>query len=144
MRTFYLFEIKENILKNYKYNYEELYSMLLDIHEKSSEDIIICYDIFKSLVNPIDIEKYNNFIKKRNLSHENYIYYNDTHNINDYYTDESTKMFINNSHIKINTNKNVPSFFSDIRNFKNLFVCDFEHDDYFLLEEAIYSSCISV
>lgn len=144
MRTFYLFEIKDNILKNYKYNYEELYSMLLDIHEKSSEDIIICYDIFKSLVNPIDIEKYNNFIKKRNLSHENYIYYNDTHNINDYYTDESTKMFINNSHIKINTNKNVPSFFSDIRNFKNLFVCDFEHDDYFLLEEAIYSSCISV
>ena len=28
MRTFYLFEIKENILKNYKNNYEELYSLL--------------------------------------------------------------------------------------------------------------------
>lgn len=144
MRTFYLFEIKDSILKNFKYNYEELYSILFDIHQKSNEDIIICYDIFKSIVNPINIEKYNQYIKKRNISHENYIYYNNTHNINDYYNDESTKMYINNSNIKIDTNKNVPSFFSDIRNFKNLFVCDFEHNDYFLLEEAIYTSCINV
>lgn len=144
MRTFYLFEIKENILKNYKYNYEELYSLLFDIHQKSSEDIVVCYEIFKSIVNPINKEIYNEFIKNRNIGHENYICYNYTHNINDYYTDESSKLLINNSHIKIDTNKNLPTFFKDIRNFKNVFVCDFEHNDYFLLEEALYTSCIVI
>ena len=63
--------------------------------------------------------------------------------INDFYFNESTKMIINNSHIKIKTNKNVPSFFYNIRNFKNIFVCDFNNHDYFLLEDTIYSSCIS-
>ena len=32
MRTFYLFDVKENILKNYRNNYEELYSLLESIH----------------------------------------------------------------------------------------------------------------
>ena len=44
MRTFYLFDVKENILKNYRNNYEELYGLLESIHsmaglhtEQSSE-----------------------------------------------------------------------------------------------------------
>ena len=31
MRTFYLFQIKEGVLKNYKNNYEELYNLLESI-----------------------------------------------------------------------------------------------------------------
>ena len=89
------------------------------------------------------IDKYNDYIKKNNLGKENYICYNYTHTINDFYFNESTKMIINNSHIKIKTNKNVPSFFYNIRNFKNIFVCDFNNHDYFLLEDTIYSSCIT-
>ncbi len=143
MRTFYLFEIKDRIIKNYRYNYEELYSLLQEIYTRSNDDIIVCYDIFKSIVNPINKEEYNNYIKKRNISSETYICYNNTHNINDYYNDENTKMLINNSHIKIDTNKNIPSFFKDMKEFRNLFVCDFDHHDYFMLKEA-YSSCISI
>ncbi len=137
MRTFYLFKIKKNILKNYKYNYEELFSLLEDIHLRSNEDIILCYEIFKSIVNPIDKDKYSEYIKEKNICHENYICYNNIHNINDYYDNENTKMLINNSYIKIDSNKNIPSFFFDMKSFKNLFVCDFEHHDYFLLEEII-------
>ena len=144
MRTFYLFEVKPNIIRNYKYNYDELYSILENIQRNFNEDIIVCYNIFKSIVNPINKEELNNYIKKRNIGSENYICYNDTHSINDYYNDETTKMIINNSHIKINTNKNLPTFFNDIRQIKNIFVCDFEHHDYFLLEEALYTSCITV
>lgn len=143
MRTFYLFDVKENILKNYRNNYEELYSLLESIHYLKTEDIILGFNIYQRIVNPMKKEEYNDYIKKNNLGKENYIYYNYTHTINDFYFNESTKMIINNSHIKIKTNKNVPSFFYNIRNFKNIFVCDFNNHDYFLLEDTIYSSCIT-
>lgn len=141
MRTFYLFDVKENILKNYRNNYEELYSLLESIHYLKTEDIILGFNIYQRIVNPMKKEEYNDYIKKNNLGKENYICYNYTHTINDFYFNESTKMIINNSHIKIKTNKNVPSFFYNIRNFKNIFVCDFNNHDYFLLEDTIYSSC---
>lgn len=143
MRTFYLFDIKENILKNYKNNYEELYTLLESIHYLKTEDIVLGFNIFQKIVNPMKKEIYNEYIKKNNIEKENYICYNYTHTINDFYYNESSKMVINNSHIKIKTNKNVPSFFYNIRNLKNIFVCDFNNHDYFLLEETIYTSCIT-
>lgn len=143
MRTFYLFDVKENILKNYRNNYEELYGLLESIHYLKTEDIILGFNIYQRIVNPMKKEEYNDYIKKNNLGKENYMCYNYTHTINDFYFNESTKMIINNSHIKIKTNKNVPSFFYNIRNFKNIFVCDFNNHDYFLLEDTIYSSCIT-
>lgn len=143
MRTFYLFDVKENILKNYRNNYEELYSLLESIHYLKTEDIILGFNIYQRIVNPMKKEEYNDYIKKNNLGKENYICYNYTHTINDFYFNESTKMIINNSHIKIKTNKNVPSFFYNIRNFKNIFVCDFNNHDYFLLQDTIYTSCIT-
>ena len=143
MREFYLCEIKDNIRKNFKNNYEELFSLLESIHYLKSEDIILGYNIFNNLVVPIKKDEYNNYIKDNNLDNESYICYNYTHTINDFYFNESTKMTINNSHIKIKTNKNIPSFFYNLRNFKNLFVCDFNHHDYFILGETIYNSCIN-
>lgn len=137
MRTFYLFEVKDNIIRNYRNNYEELYDMLLNIHNLKSEDIVLGYNIFSSIVVPLNRESYNQYIKENNLDNENYICYNYTHTINDFYNDEATKMIINNSHIKIKTNKNAPSFFYNIRNFKNIFVCDFDNHDYFLLDNNI-------
>ena len=144
MRTYYLFDIKESVLKNYKNNYDELYELLESIYKLKNEDLILGYDIFSKIVNPIDKDLMSNYIKNKNLESENYICYNYTHIINDFYNDESTKMHINNSHIKIKTNKNAPSFFYNIRNFDNIFVCDFYNKDYFLLEETIYNSCANV
>lgn len=144
MRIYYLFEIKENIIKNYKNNYDELFQLLESIYKLKEDDLILGYNIFNKIVNPIDKDNFNNYIKNKNISSENYICYDYTHIINDFYNDESTKLIINNSHIKIKTNKNAPSFFYNIRNFDNMFVCDFDHHDYFLLNDTVYNSCISV
>lgn len=144
MRTYYLFDIKESILKNYKNNYDELYELLESIYKLKNEDIILGYDIFSKVANPLNKDLMSNYIKNKNIESENYICYNYTHIINDFYNDESTKMIINNSHIKIKSNKNAPSFFYNIRNFENIFVCDFYNKDYFLLDETIYSSCANV
>lgn len=140
MRTFYLFEIKDNVLKNYKNSYEELYNLLENVHYLKTDDIVLGYKIFSSIVDSIDKDFYNEEIKHNNINNECYICYNYTHTINDFYNNESTKMIINNSHIKIKSNKNIPSFFYDIRKYKNIFVCDFNNCDYFLLNETVYSS----
>ena len=144
MRTYYLFEIKDIVLKNYKNNYNELYELLESIYKLKNEDIVLGYDIFAKVANQIDKDKISNYLRDKNIQSENYICYNYTHIINDYYSDESTRLSINNSHIKIKTNKNAPSFFYNIRNFNNIFVCDFYNRDYFLLQETIYSSCVNV
>ena len=78
------------------------------------------------------------------LKHKDDLYYDkkdNKHTINS--SNELSRLTINTTYLKIKTNKNVPSFFYNIRNFKNIFVCDFNNHDYFLLEDTIYSSCIT-
>lgn len=139
MREFYLFEIKSEVIKKFNDNYEGLYNVLFDIHYLKSEDIVLGFKIFDSIVKPMNKELFNQFIKEKNLSNESYMCYKDSHTINDFSYNETTKMIINNSHIKIKSNKNIPSFFYNIRKFRNIFVCDFDNHDYFLLDET----CIS-
>ena len=139
MRIYYLFEIKDKVLNNYKNNYEELYKLLESIRYLKTEDILLGYSIFNNIVIPIDKDKYNDYIKNENLNKDTYICYNYTHTINEFYSNESTKMIINNSHIRIKTNMNIPSFFFDIMNLNNIFVCDFDNKDYFLLNETIFN-----
>ena len=140
MRTFYLFELKEEIRKNFKNNYCDLYKILESIHYLKIEDVVLGYNIFNNLVCRIDRDFYNKKIKENNINSESYICYNYTHTINDYFNNENTKMIINKSFIKIKTNKNMPSFFYDIGMFKNVFVCDFKNNDYFLIKDTIYIS----
>ena len=144
MRTYYLFEVKEGVLRNYKNNYEELYGLLESINSLKTEDIVLGYNLFDRLVTPLKKGELNDYIRDNYINNENYICFDSTHTINDFYYNETTKMIINNSHIKIKTNKNTPSFFFDIRKFPNMFVCDFENRDFFLLKETINTSVVSV
>jgi len=139
VRVFYLFQIKKDILKEYKYKEGELYKLLKSIHYLKTEDIVLGYKIYNNIVNPIDKDDYNNFIKSKNKNKDSYIFYNYIHTINDFYFNESTKLIINNSFLKIKTNINIPSFFYDLRVFDNIFVCDFNNNDYFLLSDTVYS-----
>lgn len=136
MRIFYLFKIKRNVLKDYKNNYEELYKTLDYIHTLNEKDINLGYRIFNSLIVPIKKDEFNNYIKENNIGNDNYICFNYTHTINDFFYDESTKMIIKNTFIKIKSNKSFPLFFDNIKSFHNLFVCDFNNHDYFLLDDA--------
>lgn len=140
MRIFYLFEVKDDVLKKYKNNYEELFLMLGKIKNLREENLSYAYEIYDSLINLLDRDEFNLFIRHFNISNENYICYNYTHTINDFYNDEITKLKIYNSFIKINTNKNNPIFFNDLCKIRNIFVCDFDNYDYFILNQDILSN----
>ena len=84
MREFYLFEIKSEVIKKFHDNYEGLYNVLFDIHYLKSEDIVLGFKIFDSIVKPMNKELFNQFIKEKNLSNESYMCYKDSHTINDF------------------------------------------------------------
>ena len=63
MRTFYLFQIKDGVLKNYKNNYEELYNLLESIHYLKTEDIVLGFNIFDKIVSPMDKENVNDYMR---------------------------------------------------------------------------------
>ena len=54
--------------------------------------------------------------------------------INDYYTNEKSRMVVDKNFILITTTKEYPSFFKTIPK-KNFFVCDFQNKEYFWLEQ---------
>ena len=53
----------------------------------------------------------------------------------------TTKLIINNSHIKIKSNNLYPSFFKNLENIPYLFVCDFINMDYFFLKSVSSKNC---
>ena len=76
-----------------------------------------------------------------NYDNYNYTCYRSTHIINDFYKNETTKLAIKNSHMAINTNMVYPKFFNEIKNLKNIFICDFVNGDYFYLKKINLKEC---
>lgn len=135
VRIYYLFKIRDEIYKESKNNPEGIYKILESIYLMSNDDIVLGYNMFDKICLSVDKHNINTLVKEINSSNENYTNYNNTHIINDFLKDESTKLIINNSHMKIKSDKEYPTFFESIKNIPNLFVCDFINSDYFFLKD---------
>lgn len=141
MRIYYIFSIKSDIYEITKDKPQNLYNALEKIHLMSQEELSLSFKLYEKLVKAIDKQNIDLLIKSINKDNINYICFNNTHIINDFYTGENTKLIINNSYIKLKSNASYPSFFKDMKKIPNLFVCDFINMDYFYLSEI---SCSKV
>ena len=135
MRTFYLFKIKTNysiLTKNNPYN---LYKTLEEIYHLKKDEIKIAYDLFSQIRDTFNKELLDNNIYEYYKSKYTYTKINNTHIINDYYTDEKSKLTINPTYLLIRRTKQIPTFLRTITKKNNIFVCDFDNIDYFWLDE---------
>ena len=135
MRTFYLFKIKTNysiLTKNNPYN---LYKTLKEIYHLKKDEIKIAYDLFSQIRDTFNKELLDNNIYEYYKSKYTYTKINNTHIINDYYTDEKSKLTINPTYLLIRSTKQIPTFLRTITKKNNIFVCDFDNIDYFWLDE---------
>lgn len=135
MRTFYLFKIKTNysiLTKNNPYN---LYKTLEEIYHLKKDEIKIAYDLFSQIRDTFNKELLDNNIYEYYKSKYTYTKINNTHIINDYYTDEKSKLTINPTYLLIRSTKQIPTFLRTITKKNNIFVCDFDNIDYFWLDE---------
>jgi hypothetical protein len=144
MRIYYIFYVKEEIYDVTKNNPLRLYEALEKVHVMSNSNLPLSIKTYEKLVNPIDKKNIDLLIKNINEDNMNYMCFNNTHVINDFYTSENTKLILNNTYMKLKSNATFPSFLKDIRKIPNLFVCDLVNMDYFYLNEISSKSCVTV
>ena len=63
--------------------------------------------------------------------------------IKNLYSEEVTFLKIFHSHVKIKTNNDFSSFFESIKELNdNIFICDFDNQDFFWLNKIRYESIV--
>lgn len=135
MRVFYIYNVNDFFYEVYnKYPYK-LYKMLEDTYYTNRYDMMMSNSYYEAITNNFNKLFINNFLS---LNHSVDAYYNhkaNNHLISNYH--EYTKLTVNSYCLKLKTNINYPSFFETLRKFSNkLFICDFENQDYFWLENV--------
>lgn len=137
MRTFYIFKINEEYYKLTNSMPYNLYKALLNIKLGTKENIYYLKKEYKTLINRYNKNELNSFIYGKMKELDGYNLYSDVHTFNSYYTNESSKLIVNNSYMVLKTNTINPHFFDFLEDIPNLFLIDFEKGDYFYLSNLI-------
>lgn len=138
MRVYYIFLIKKEVYNITKDNPESLFKLLESIYLLDKKDLSLAFKMFDKLCRKIPKKNLNKLIKDSCTENLNYSCYFDNHIINDFLNNETTKLIVYNSHIKVKSNSTIPTFFKCLNNIPYLFVVDFTNVDFFYLKN-IYS-----
>jgi len=136
MRTFYIFKVNKEyykLTKNIPYN---LYNAYLNIRLSTKNNIKLLYNEYFSFTESFNRLILNDMLYKRMSNLDGYSVYNNTHTFNNYYTDEVSKLKVYNSYMILKSNINNSSFFTELAKIPNLFVIDFDTEDYFWLDSV--------
>ncbi len=136
MRKYYIFNIKESIMKLYQNNPVSLYKILENIYYMKDEDIEYGYNLFIQIANMFDAKYLNNSIYIKLHKDITYSKINNEHIINDLYHDEISILKIKSSRMILESNKSYSLFFKIINDLnENYFVCDFKEKDFFFIND---------
>lgn len=136
MKLYYVFNIKNEIINLYRDKSSTLYKILENIYYLHEEDVNYGFSIFKELTNKNKVVDLNNSIYLK--YHKDLVYskIGDEHIINDLYHDEVSVLKIKRSHLIIESNKSISSFFKVLLDINtNYFVCDFKDKEFFFINE---------
>lgn len=137
MRTFYIFKINNDyykLTKNMPYN---LYKALLNIKLGTKENITYLKNEYNSIVDKYNKRELNKYIYGKMSKLDGYNLFNSVHTFNSYYTNEASKLIVNNSYMILKTNTITPYFLDYLEDIPNLFLIDFEKGDYFYLSNLV-------
>lgn len=137
MRTFYIFKINKNFYNLMKNNPFHLYKAMEDIHNFDKEDASVAYDLFIQITSPFSKSKINNKLFNAFKENDFYSKFRNTHKIQNKYLPEDSLLVINKTFLLLESNILKPSFFDELKEYQNLFVCDFKNKDYFWLNELV-------
>lgn len=136
MRVFYLFDVNDNFYNMYKEYPFKLYKMFEDIYLTSKYDKDLASGMYEQITYKYNKPFMNNYIKNKNKLDIYYYNKDNMHIISSRY--DYSKLFVNTYYIKIKSNLNFTNFFRHINSYSsNIFVCDFDNNDYFWLEKVI-------
>lgn len=137
MRTFFVFDLKEEIINLYKDTPSSLYIILKQILNLNKDNIEYGNTLFRQICRLVDKSSIDRNIFIKLHQEVPYSKRRDTHIYNNLYLDEVTTMIVKNTYVKIESNKDVAYFLKTLSDYSNnFFVCDFKNYDYFLLKDA--------
>jgi len=134
MRTFYIFKIKKDYFELTKNNPYNLYTTYLNIKLSTRNNIKLLYNEYFSITDDINKKVLSDLIYNHMRNNDGYSVYNYNHLYNNYYTDEVSKLIIFNSFMILKSNSPNSYFLRELYNIPNLFVIDFDYEDYFFLK----------
>lgn len=136
MRLYYVFNIKNEVMNLYKDKTSSLYRILENIYYMHEEDINYGFSIFKQITNKNKVLEINQDIYTKLHNSLVYTKIDNEHIINDLYRDEVSILKIKSSHLIIESNKSISSFFKTLLEINNnYFVCDFKEKEFFFINE---------
>ena len=135
MRTFYIFKINNMFQTFYNDKSNILFKMFNEIYSSNDQDLINKFRLFEQITIPINKKIFNNYIM---LKHRDDMFYTKNDNVHTIENDkEISRLTINNTFLKIKSNKNINTFIKDIVDSREcLFIIDFKNKDYFWINEA--------
>ena len=143
MRTYYAFIIKDSLMHFYRKKPYSLYKILEQIYRLKNNDIVLGYRLLEQVTEPFGIRKTDKFIYKKHLNELEYSRLDDGHMIKNLYSEEITFLKVFHSHVRIKTNNNYSSFFNSIQEYdENIFVCDFENQDFFWANKINFETLV--
>lgn len=137
MRTFYIFNINKSFYNLMKNNPYHLFRAMEDIHSFDSHDADMAYDLFNQIARPFDKSKINNKIFGESKDNDFYSKFHNVHRIQNKYVPEDSMLVVNKAFLLLESNITKPTFLTELKEYNNLFVCDFKNKDYFWVNELL-------
>ena len=143
MRTYYAFIIKDSLMHFYSKKPYSLYKILEQIYRLKNNDIVLGYRLLEQVTEPFGTRRTDKFIYKKHLNELEYSRLDDGHMIKNLYSEEITFLKVFHSHVRIKTNNNYSSFFNSIQEYdENIFICDFENQDFFWMNKINFETLV--
>lgn len=136
MRVFYIYNVNDFFCSIYdKYPYK-LYKMLEEAYHTNKHNIVLSSNYYEQITNKFNKLYLNNYIFANNKIDSYYYRKNNIHIISS--REEYSKLMVSSYCLKLKSNLNYPTFFKNINTYSdNIFICDFENQDYFWLNKII-------
>lgn len=137
MRVFYIFNIKEEFKYLYQNHPLALYQMLKKIYQLEKEELLYGKSLFHQLIQPFNKIQLDNMLFIKLHQKMSYSKKKNIHYINNLYKNEVSRLEVKNTHIRLEMDNSTTSFISILKDLElNFFVCDFEHFQYFFIDEV--------
>lgn len=143
MRVFYIYNVNDFFCSMYdKYPYK-LYKILEDAYRTNKHDLMLSSSMYEQVITNFNKLFINNYLFANNKLDAYYYHKNNVHMISN--RQEYSKLMVSSYCLKLKTNLNYPKFFNHIDKYSdNIFICDFENQDYFWLNKVVKRQQIQV
>lgn len=138
MRVFYIYNVNDLFASVYeKYPYK-LYKMLEEAYYTNKHDLVMASSLYDQMITNFNKLFMNNYMVANNKLDAYYYNRDNMHLISS--RNEYSKLMVSSYCLKLKSNLNYPKFFNHIHDYSdNIFVCDFQNQDYFWLSRIVKS-----